>query len=96
MVASTARVSTTVPRRYLGQLCKHFEHKLPVELGEGQGRIEFPFGVCRLEAGVDWLQLRAEATDAETLAKTEDVVARHLLRFAFREPPEIVWMPAGK
>lgn len=93
---STARVSTTVPRRYLGQLCKHFDHKLPVELVEGHGRITFASGVCTLEAQTDTLVLRVESPDEATRLRTEDVVARHLLRFAFREPPEIVWVEDGQ
>lgn len=88
---SMARVSTEMPRRYMSQLCKHFEHKLPVTLDEERGEIAFPFGRCRLHLESGALVLRAEADDAESLGKTEDVVARHLLRFAFREPPEIVW-----
>ena len=47
---SQARVPTAVPRRYLGQLCKHFQHRLAVELTETRGRIEFPMGVCTLDA----------------------------------------------
>lgn len=42
MPTSEARVPTTAARRYLGQLCKHFEHKLPVALAEHHGRIDFP------------------------------------------------------
>jgi hypothetical protein len=93
-IEAVARVSTTVPRRYMGQLCKHFEHKLPIMLAEDSGRIEFPMGVCTLAAEEGTLVLRAAAEDAAALERLEDVVARHLLRFAFREPPEIVWQRA--
>jgi hypothetical protein len=58
------------------------------------GRIAFPFGVCERDAGVDVLKLRVEAADATLLAQTENVVARHLVRFAFREPLEVVWVAA--
>jgi hypothetical protein len=86
-----AHVPTTTPRRYMSQLCKHFEHKLPVTLGEAEGRIEFSTGICLLSVTEDTLILRAEAKDAESLAPLEDVVARHLVRFAFREPVEVRW-----
>jgi hypothetical protein len=94
MPASHSRVTAAVPRRYLGQLCKHFEHKLPVELAEDTGRIEFSSGVCTLATEADALVMRVEAADDAALANLEDVMARHLLRFAFREPPEIVWARA--
>jgi hypothetical protein len=90
-IEAFARVATAVPRRYMGQLCKHFEHKLPVTLAEDSGRIEFPMGVCSLVAEADTLVLRAVAADEAALERLEDVVARHLLRFAFRDPPEILW-----
>jgi hypothetical protein len=97
MLSSEARVPTAVPGRYLAQLCKHFRHKLPVAFDERHGRIEFPAGRCELDAGADaeTLLLRVVASDEAALAKLEDVVARHLERFAFREKPEVRWTPAA-
>lgn len=96
MLSSEARVPTEVPRRYLAQLCKHFQHKLPVTFDESHGRIEFPAGQCELDAAASagTLLLRVIASDEAALAKLEDVVARHLERFAFREKPEVRWTRA--
>jgi len=94
-LASEARLETTVPRRYLSQLCKHFQHKLEVTLAEQTGRIAFPAGVCDLRADTDLLILRAEAETEETLRTVEDVISRHLQRFAFREAPELTWARAA-
>ncbi len=94
-LSSEARVTTAVPRRDLAQLCKHFQHKLPVTLAETHGRIEFPDGACTLEAEAETLVLRVTATDEAALARLEDIVARHMLRFAFREKPEVQWMRAS-
>ena len=97
LLSSEARVPTAVPRRYLAQLCKHFQHKLPVTFDERQGRIEFPAGPCELEAEADagTLLMRVTAGDKAALAKLEDVVARHLVRFAFREEPQVCWTRAA-
>jgi hypothetical protein len=91
--SSEARVQIDQPRRYLAQLCKHFQHKLPVSLEEEHGRIEFSAGTCELAAMGDTgtLMLRVVASDEPALTTLEDVVARHLKRFAFREEPEIHW-----
>ncbi len=94
MAAATARVGTTLPRRYMTQLCKHFEHRLAVSYDETRGSIAFQAGVCRLAVEPDALVMTVEAADAAALPQLQDVVARHLVRFAFREPPEIVWQPA--
>ncbi len=92
ILLSEASVATTMPRRYLGQLCKHFQHKLPVTLQEFQGRIEFPTGVCELDAATTFtLILRVSAGNAADLANLEDVVARHLKRFAFRDELQVQW-----
>jgi hypothetical protein len=92
MLSAVAEVRTEMAARYLGQLCKHFQHRLPVELDADRGRIAFEAGVCTLAASPGLLTLRVEAADADALARVEDVVARHLLRFAFREPPEVMWV----
>jgi hypothetical protein len=95
-VTSEARVATDLsPRRYLGQLCKHFQHKLPVTFDEDftHGRIEFSVGVCELEAdeGQNLLIMQAKAGSDADLARLEDVVARHLVRFAFRQELTVAW-----
>ena len=95
-IASEALVATDLsPRRYLGQLCKHFQHKLPVTFDEdfARGRIEFSVGACDLEAdeGQNLLIMRATAANDADLARLEDVVARHLVRFAFRQELVVKW-----
>jgi uncharacterized protein len=97
MLASEARVPTAAPRRYLAQLCKHFQHKLPVTPDERQGRIEFAAGRCELDAAASagMLLMRVFAGDEAALAKLEDVVGRHLERFAFREEPQVRWTRAA-
>jgi hypothetical protein len=95
MPQSTARVALDQPRRYLSQLCKHFEHKLPVTLEPDKGSIAFSFGTCALHTEPEVLVMQVVAADEAALVQTEGVVARHLLRFAFRTPPEISWQRAG-
>jgi hypothetical protein len=89
--SSVACVATSSPARYMGQLCKHFAHKVPAGFDADSGHIDFPFGRCELAAGQDLLVICVSAENDEDLARMEDVIARHLARFAFRAPPEIVW-----
>jgi len=92
MMQSEARITTERASRYLQQLCKHFAHKLPTSHTPQEGRIEFGIGVCALQAEPETLVLTADAPDAASLDRLEDVVARHLERFAFRDKPEIRWV----
>ncbi len=88
---SEATVGLDQPRRYMTQLCKHFEHRLQVAYEADRGSIVFGSGLCLMEAGPDSLKLRVQTPDSEAVPQLQEVVARHLLRFAFRAPPEIVW-----
>lgn len=77
----------------MAQLCKHFSHKLKTELAESAGSIVFPErGVCRMTADDAALHIVVEAVSDEALPQLEQVVASHLKRFAWREPPEITWV----
>lgn len=96
MFRSDAHVATEKASKYIAQLCKHFAHKIAVEYDAAQGRADFPFGVCRMEASEQALLLRCEAPDAAALERVEGVVAIHLEKFAWREKPEIAWTaPTG-
>lgn len=90
-IATEARVETDTPGRYITRLCKHFAHKVPAEHADGQGRITFPFGTCALRAEEGVLVLHGEAEDEEGLQQVEDVVGRHLERFAAPDALDVTW-----
>lgn len=93
---SRAHVATATPERYVVRLCKHFAHKTDATWEGGRGRVGFPFGTCTLAAEDGALALTATAGDADALARLEDVVGRHLLRFAEgREALSVSWSPAA-
>ena len=88
---ANAAVETPNASRYLQQLCKHFGHKCPVSFDEKAGIITFAMGTCRLAATDTTLELWLASHDQENLDRLKDVVASHLLRFAFREELAISW-----
>jgi len=90
-VTSEARIETPRAAVYMKQLCRHFAHKVDATFDDERGRITFAAGVCRLEAAGGVLVLAADADDEEALRRVEDVVARHLERFAFRDDLEVAW-----
>lgn len=91
---TVADVATEHASRYLQQLCKHFQHKLPVTFDETAGQVDFSIGSCRLDARDGVLTISLVAPDHEQMAQLQDVVVRHLVRFAFREELAITWRPA--
>ncbi|MDF1747561.1 MAG: DUF2218 domain-containing protein [Alphaproteobacteria bacterium] len=94
---STAEVPTENGNRYLQQLCKHWAHKLAVDMTEGQGRIIFPKdgrsgtwaedATVTLTAHSNHLECRIEASADAQRDALQDVISSHLDRFAFREAP---------
>jgi hypothetical protein len=87
MPATTALVPTANAEKYMKQLCKHWSHKLDVELAETTGIVRFGQAVATMEAKPDGLAVKIEAESGEVLEQMKGVVASHLDRFAFREAP---------
>ena len=89
----TATIATANAHRYLGQFCKHFAHKLPVEHTETNttGQVTFPIGTVTLDATETTLRLSLATATPDQLPTLQDVTARHLLRFAFREDIAVSW-----
>ncbi len=90
---ATAQIPTPNAKRYLGQFVKHFAHKLPFVRHEANehGEVEFPLGLCTLDADELRLSVIVNASTEEDINRLKDVVDRHLLRFAFRENISINW-----
>src|SRR3972149_343020 len=91
MPTSEARVSTENPAVYMKQLCRPFGHRVPSEWTDERGSITFETGTCTFAVEPGVLVLRVLTETSEDLARLEDVVGRHLERFAHREELAISW-----
>lgn len=94
-VQSQARIPTAPnkARTYMIQLCKHFGHKVEAKFDDTHGRIAFGDRVCELSVDQpDLLTINLTAPDEPSLHAVEDIVARHLVRFAFKEELQIQWV----
>jgi caffeoyl-CoA O-methyltransferase len=89
---STARVETGRPERYIKQLASHLGRRIPAEAGDdGRMTLTLRQGRCELVPASAFLELTAVADDAEALTGVQDVVTRHLLRFATQEELTVTW-----
>lgn len=82
-----AKVATTNGGKYVRQLCKHWSHKLEVELDGDTGKVTFPGAVATMAADGEGIAIRIAGEDREAVERLTEVVARHIDRFAFREDP---------
>jgi hypothetical protein len=91
-----ASVPTANAAKYMQQLCKHWSHKLEVDLSEQRAVVKFSTAVATFDAGADALQVTIEGEENE-VERMKGVVSSHLDRFAFREAPLLFeWSgPAG-
>ena len=94
---ATTRIPTQSASKYLQQVCKHWEHNLPVSFDANHGEITF----AKDARGADWPgdALVTLVAEGETLVCTINASAegqrdglkgtleRHIDRFAFREMP---------
>jgi hypothetical protein len=87
MPIAKASVPTANAAKYMQQLCKHWSHKLEVDLSEQTGVVTFPAAFATFEARPDALEVTIEGDEAEAVERMKGVVASHLDRFAFREAP---------
>jgi uncharacterized protein len=87
MAIAKASVPTTNAGKYMQQLCKHWSHKLEVDLSEQRGVVKFPAVVATFEPVADALRVTIEGEEGEAVERMKGVVASHLDRFAFREAP---------
>ncbi len=87
MPIATANVPTVNGAKYMQQLCKHWSHKLEVDLSEQGGVVKFPAAVATFEPGPEALKVTIEGEEGEAVERMKGVIASHLDRFAFREAP---------
>jgi len=87
MPIAKASVPTASAAKYMQQLCKHWSHKLEVDLSESRGVVKFPAAVVTLEPEANALEVTIEGGEGEEVERLKGVVASHLDRFAFREAP---------
>jgi hypothetical protein len=94
---ATARIPTASASTYLQQVCKHWEHNLPVTFDSAHGQITF----ARDARGADWPAdaiVTLDAEDGILVCKInasaegqrdglKGALERHIDRFAFREVP---------
>ncbi|MEP2534055.1 DUF2218 domain-containing protein [Shimia sp.] len=95
-LSATATTATQNASKYLQQLCKHWSHKAEANFTADTGTVKFASGnTLTMTANPNQLTLQVTVPDDGDLAHFQDVVDKHLLRFAFREDLSIVWPPSA-
>lgn len=92
MPTSSTSFTTAHGQRYKQAMAKHFGHKITVEESDQAAILTFEIGVGTLALVEDGLALSVKASNEADVETLEDVLERHLERFAFRETfLKLVW-----
>ncbi|OLP46821.1 DUF2218 domain-containing protein [Rhizobium oryziradicis] len=95
MSKTMAVVPTDHAWKYIQQLCKHWSHKLTVDLSDNKGIVSFDNATAVMTSDEKALTVIIEAPSDEVLERLKGVVSSHLDRFAFREAPlPFAWQDA--
>lgn len=94
-LSATARVDLSTPLHYFNKLADHFAEHGDVLRTERTGQIELSYGTATIEADENCLFLRAESDDETGLAYMKYAIADHVIEFASKEDPKIVWAGHG-
>jgi hypothetical protein len=78
----------------MNRLAKHFEHRVAVVRDERSASVAFQDAPCTMLASDTHLDIRIEAADSVTLARIQDVIAKHLKQVASQETFDIAWSGA--
>ena len=74
MPTAKASVPTANAAKYVQQLCKHWSHRLEVDLSDRKGVVKFPTAVATLDAGEDALLVTIEGGESRVMAPGDVVV----------------------
>lgn len=93
MTTSTATVPTDRPGRYAKQLTSHLSRRVETswDADTGRGWIELGGGRAELTAVDGALEMTIQLADTENLARFEDVIGRHLVRFGTKDELVVQW-----
>ncbi|MEP7456501.1 siderophore-interacting protein [Phyllobacterium sp. SB3] len=94
-LSATARVDLSTPLHYFNKLADHFAEHGDVVRTERTGQIELGYGTAIIEADDKCLFLRAESDDETGLAYMKYAIADHVIEFARKEEPKIIWAGHG-
>lgn len=92
MLASHTYFETSLASRYLGQLCKHFAHRVEASCTETEGQVALEPGQATFAADREGLSIVVTGTDASAIEVARMTIEEHLHLYAFKEEPEaLLW-----
>lgn len=85
---SVANLQTEYGKKYLGQMCKHFAHKIDVSYTETHADCPMPPGPATMDADDNGITFTVTAQTEDGLAQAKYIIESHIVKFAFREKLE--------
>src|SRR3954468_22021341 len=91
LLTARAAVATEAPARYSTQLAPHLGRRVEFTTDGDTSTATFGEATGAVVVGEGGVVLRAEAPDAESLARVQHVLGSHLERFGQRNELTVTW-----
>lgn len=85
MTQLTGTYKTEHASKYIGQLCKHFAHKVATRFDDTSGHAALPVGSTALQATAETLTITIDLLEGASVENGKSIIDSHLVRFAHRE-----------
>ena len=86
-----ATIQTDKAERIMKTVCNHFARKTTASYEGNKGYVEFGDGKCEITVTSNTMLLQLSADNVDNLSRVQNVVVKHLLRFAPGENLQINW-----
>lgn len=84
-------LKTEQGKLYLNKLCRLFARQVPTTVIGLQGRIDFPFGLCRIQVADEHMHFYADVDNDQDIDKVERIIAGQMLRITHKDEPNLQW-----
>ncbi len=84
-------LKTEQGKPYLNKLCRHFARQVPATVIGSQGRIDLPFGLCRIRVTDQHMHFHVDVDNDRDIDKAERIVAEQLSRITRKDNPDLQW-----
>lgn len=84
-------LKTEQGKLYLNKLCKHFARQVPTSVIGLQGRIDLPYGLCRIQVTGLHMHLHIVMDNDQDTVKAELLVSEPLTRITRKDKLSIQW-----
>ena len=84
-------LKTEQGKLYLNKLCRYFARQVTASVIGSQGRIDLPFGLCRIRVTDQYMHFLVDVDNDQNIDTAERIVAEQLSRITRKDNQNLQW-----